>query len=484
MNRDYPFLEEEVTLIQEIREENRNLEQGNRGDSYTTAGRVGAIREHGGITFIDLWSGGQRLQVSMRESVLEDYGKTLQEIQRGDILRVDGETYVTRTGELTLEVRDYRVLTPCRRDFPPIGTELGSETRYRQRYLDLAVDPRSLRRFRRRSEIIQHIREYLNERGFIEVETPVLQPLYGGAVAEPFTTEVRDLEQEWYLRISPELYLKMLIVGGFERVYEIARDFRNESLDSTHSPEFTMIELYQAYADYEDMMELTENLIQSIAREVFGRLEFEFRGKTIDLSNFRRMTMAEALEREGIDVEELSDEELRQLVDENNLEVPEYNRGLMIQELFDHFCEDNLIQPTFITDHPQETTPLCRLHRENEELIERFELFVNGLEMANAYTEQNVPERQYEGFREQVEFGRSERIDYNYLRSLEYGLPPTGGLGIGIDRLVMLLTETNSIKDSILFPMIRRRPHDEVRKEFQENTDIDFQEIRGDRNDR
>jgi lysyl-tRNA synthetase class 2 len=337
------------------------------------------------------------------------------------------------------------------------------ETRYRQRYADLIVNPDVKQVFIKRTRMIQAIREYLNQQDFIEVETPVLQPIYGGANARPFTTFHNALDMQLYLRIANELYLKRLIVGGFDRVYEFSRDFRNEGMDRDHNPEFTMVELYQAYADYEDMMRLTENLIAHTAETVLGSTQISYQGNTISLDPpWCRLTMIESIKTVAdMDVERLSNEELRNAISDAGVELKgTESRGHLIAELFDARVEPNLVQPTFICDYPIEISPLAKKKRENDCLVERFEFFIGRMEMGNAFSELNDPIDQRERFTEQArkwESGDEEAfmVDEDYLRALEYGMPPTGGLGFGIDRLAMLLTDEDSIRDVILFPQMR-----------------------------
>jgi lysyl-tRNA synthetase class 2 len=337
------------------------------------------------------------------------------------------------------------------------------ETKYRDRPLHLISDHEAREIFRKRSEIISQIRRELEDQDFMEVETPAIQPVYGGANAEPFTTYIEDKDMEAYLSISPELYLKRLIIGGFEQIFEITKNFRNEAIDKTHNPEFTMMELYQAYADYEDMMEVTEQLFEKVAEEVTGSTEVEYQGEKLDFSTpWKRMTVNEAIkEYGGFNVENLSDEEIREKMEEHGAELDsEYERGLAIAELFEEIAEEELVQPVHIIDYPEETTPLCMEHREKEGQIERFESFAAGMEISNAYTELRDPVRQRELFEDEQrrqEEGDDEAhpIDMDFVNALELGMPPTGGLGIGIDRMVMLMTDQESIRDVIFFPMMK-----------------------------
>lgn len=434
------------------------------GGEFSTAGRVMEIRNFGQLAFLDLRGEMDEIQVLVRED--DDLLETVEGIYQGDIIGVTGSLTYTDSGELSLNAEEIEVLSPGVRPVPSdhFGVE-DQETRYRDRPLHLVTNMEVREVFRTRSQIVSQMRSYLEQRDFMEVETPIIQPVYGGANAEPFETYVNDREMDAYLRISPELYLKRLIIGGFERIFEIGPDFRNESIDTTHNPEFTMMELYQAYADYEDMMELTEEMVEHIAVQVTRSAEIEYRGQTIDLSSpWRRMTMREAIrEYGGFDVEELSDQEIRQRMENHGVELESgYERGLAIAELFEEVAEENLVQPTHIIDHPEETTPLCMQHREEEGLIERFESFVAGMELSNAYTELRDPVRQRNLFEEEQrrqEEGDDEAhpIDMDFVEALELGMPPTGGLGIGVDRLVMLLTDQESIRDVLLFPMVKNR---------------------------
>ena len=439
-----------------------------------TVGRVTAIRRHGGMTFVDLVDDDLRLQCQFRLDVIgeEGYDFFRRYVERGDFLGVSGRLFHTRMGELTLEVKRMTMLSKALYDLPGSWHGLSNvETRYRQRYLDLLINQDVRDLFRIRSSIISGVRAFMDAQGFLEVETPLIQESYGGATARPFTTHVNYLGETRYLQISPELYLKRLTIGGYNRVYTICKNFRNEEIDVTHNPEFTMMECYQAYADYSDIMELTEALFSTLARDVHGSQVVRYNGAKVDLTPpWRRITMYDALrEVAGIDVDGLRDSEVSELLmdcDPENygrlMRRRGYNRGLFIAQLFDRLCQSCLIQPTFVTDYPKETVPLCKVHREDPDLIERFELFISGMEMANAYTELNDPVLQQRLFEEEMGRARdgdadAHPYDEDFLEALRYGMPPTGGLGVGIDRLVMLLTDNTSIKETILFPMMRRR---------------------------
>jgi len=447
-----------VDELQEFDEGEDNLPDR----SFSTAGRVMEIRSFGELVFMDLRGERSDIQLIVRED--EELLGEVEDLYRGDIVGVEGFLTYTDKGEFSLQVESIEVLSRGVRHIPSdhFGLE-DQEQRYRDRALHLITDMEARDDLRIRSEIIREIRNFLHDRSFMEVETPTLQPVYGGASAEPFTTHVRELDQEWYLNISPELYLKRLIIGGYERIFEITKNFRNESIDTTHNPEFTMMEIYQTYADYEDMMELTEQLYEHVAVRVTGSTEVEYQGETLDMSApWRRMTMTEAIQEHGdFNVEELTDNEIRERMNEHGVELDsEYERGLAIAELFEEVAEGEIVQPTHIIDHPEETTPLCMQHRSKDGHIERFESFAMGIELCNSYTELRDPIRQRELFEEEQrrqDEGDDEAhpIDMDYVEALELGMPPTGGLGIGIGRMVMLMTDNQSIRDVTLFPMIK-----------------------------
>lgn len=431
--------------------------------NISTAGRVANIRRHGKASFVDIFDEGERLQLYLRiDELKEKYEEFFKYIGRGDIIGVKGDLFYTMKGELSLLVKDYRLLAKALIE-PPDWTKLSPEFRYAHRYVDFLYNDNARKAMEIRYSIIKEIREYLYSKDFIEVETPIIQPVYGGALAKPFKTHINYLDEDWYLRIALELYLKRYIIGGFNKVFEIGKVFRNEDIDVTHNPEFTLLELYWAYADYNDIMNLTEDMIRHVAKKVLGTTKITYGKYQIDLeSPFKRVTMYEVLsEALGKNVENMSDDELKELMKRYNL-IPRgnrYIRGLMIEKLFDKLVTPNLISPTFVTDYPIETTPLCKPHREKKGLVERFEMFIAGMELANAYTELNDPILQDRLFREEQEmFKRGDEeahpYDKDFIRALSYGMPPTGGLGIGIDRLVMLFTNNYSIKEVIPFPMV------------------------------
>lgn len=460
----YPYRYSPTHTTEEIREQFAEVgDQPGETNSVRIAGRIMTRRDHGKSGFAHLQDGSGRLQIYVRQNAvgIEAY-EVYRKLDVGDVIGVDGPVFRTRTGELTVLANAVELLAKSLRSPPEKWHGLqNKETRYRQRYADLMMNPDVKQVFINRTRMIQAVREYLNQDGFIEVETPILQPVYGGATARPFTTHHNALDMPLYLRIANELYLKRLIVGGFDRVYEFSRDFRNEGIDHDHSPEFTMIELYQAYADYEDMMCLTENLLAHTAQTVLGRTQITYKGESISLDPpWRRLTMIESIEEEaGIDVSTLSDEALRNAAADAGVELEgEVPRGKLIAELFEAHVEPNLIQPTFIYDYPIEISPFAKKKRGSEGFVERFEFFIARMEMGNAFSELNDPIDQRERFIEGAKKGEDEdalMIDEDYLRALEYGMPPTGGLGFGIDRLAMLLTDQTSIRDVILFPQMR-----------------------------
>ncbi len=431
------------------------------GKKVAVAGRLYALRFHGKVAFGDLRDNGSKIQGFFRMDVLgeEQYKFLKKYVDRGDFLWINGEVTRTKKGELSVLAEEIKLASKALYDLPHewFGIE-DTEKRYRQRYLDLMFNKDAFETFIKRSIIEKEIRMFLWNRGFLEMETPVLQPVYGGANAKPFKTHVNAIDRDYYLRISDELYLKRLIVGGYNKVFEIAKDFRNEDIDTTHNPEFTMIEIYQSYVDYNDMMDLTEDMIKHVAQ----KLEIEkvkFGEYAIDFTKpFRRERMLDMLAKRGID-ENTSDEEIKRMLDEYKIKMPQYNRGLALGKLFERVCEEDLIQPVFVIDHPRETTPLCKLHRKDNRLIERFELYMGGIELANGYTELNDPLLQEKFFREEVErrtLGDEEahQYDEDFIEALRWGMPPMGGVGIGIDRLTMLLTGNTSIKEVILFPIL------------------------------
>ncbi len=449
------------------------------GKQVIIAGRLMSRRIQGSASFAELQDGEGRIQVYFKrdeicpdedKSKYNDIYKKLLDI--GDFIGIEGELFTTQVGEKTIKVKDFTLLSKALRPLPlpkidaegNIHDEFNDpELRYRQRYADLVVNPKVKEVFIKRTKITNSIRQFLNERGYLEVETPILQPIPGGASARPFITHHNALDIPLYLRVANELYLKRLIVGGFDAVYEFSKDFRNEGMDRTHNPEFTIMELYVAYKDYHWMMETTEQLLEKVALDSNGTTEVMVGENKISFkAPYARVPILEAIKiHTGFDVSGMDEVELRDVCKKVGIEVDEtMGKGKLIDELFGEKCEHNYIQPTFITDYPKEMSPLCKEHRDNPELTERFELMVNGSELANAYSELNDPIDQLERFQDQLklsEKGDDEAmfIDLDYVRALEYGMPPTSGIGIGIDRLVMFMTNNSSIQEVLFFPQMR-----------------------------
>ena len=438
------------------------------GQTVRVAGRLMGLRRHGRASFADLQDVTGRIQLLARVGPLpESEYEAFLELDRGDWVGAEGTVLRTRRGEISVEVTSFLLLTKSLYPLPEKWHGLQNvDLRYRQRYVDLIVNPPVLETFKTRSRVVREIRAFLDERGFYEVETPVLHVIYGGAAARPFITHHNALDMDLYLRIALELHLKRLIVGGMERVYEIGRVFRNEGVSTRHNPEFTMLELYQAFSDYEGMMELTEQLVSHVARAVRGTAVITYQGQEIDLSPpWRRLAFAEALrEYAGVELEEvLTEEGARRVAAERALELTKPpSPAAVIDELMDVYVQPRLVQPTFLYDYPVVLSPLARRIPDRPHLTYRFEGIVAGMEIANAFSELNDPDDQRQRFEEQLAArargdDEAHQMDEDYLHALEIGLPPTGGLGIGIDRLVMLLTDAPSIRDVILFPLMRPR---------------------------
>ena len=439
---------------------------GVRTPTVSVAGRVTSSRIMGKAAFLDLKDGSGRIQAHLRLDVLGDSFQITKDLDLGDFLGISGPLFRTRTGEVTVEVQDLTVLAKSLRPLPEKWHGLRDiEQRYRQRYVDLIANPDVKTVFLQRSKIITSIRKFLDNKGFVEVETPVLVPVAAGAHARPFVTHHHTLDQDLYLRIATELYLKRLIVGGFDKVYELGKVFRNEGMDQDHNPEFTMLESYEAYADYNDVMGMLEEMVSSTALEVFGSTQVQYGEHAIDFAPpWARVSLIDELRhRAGIDVREYATasalvDRVRDLGIETRAEE---SRGRLIDKLLSLFVEPHLIQPTFVIDYPVDMSPLAKQKPEDNQVVERFEAYVGGMEIANAYTELNDPDIQRERLQAQEELRLLykdedvDRLDEDFLLSLEYGMPPTGGLGVGIDRLVMLLTGQPSIRDAVLFPQMR-----------------------------
>ena len=442
------------------------------------AGRIMSVRDMGKANFAVIQDGHGRIQIYMkRDEICPGEDKTLYDIvwkkcmDIGDIIGVKGYVFRTKTGEISIHVKEFTVLTKALKPLPIVKEAEGHtfdavtdpEFKYRQRYADLIINPSVKEVFTKRTKLINAIRAFLNEQGALEVDTPVLQSIPGGAAARPFITHHNALDMPMYLRIANELYLKRLIVGGFDWVYEFSRNFRNEGMDRTHNPEFTILEFYVAYKDYKWMMETTEQLLEKTAMAVNGSTKVMVGDKEIDFkAPYKRVTMFEAIEEHtGFDISRMNEEQIRSVCKQLHIAIDKtMGKGKMIDEIFSEKCEHHYIQPTFITDYPVEMSPLTKKHRDTPGLVERFELMINGKEIANAYSELNDPIDQRERFEEQVklmERGDDEAmfIDHDFLRALEYGMPPTAGIGFGIDRICMLMLNQPSIQDVLLFPMMR-----------------------------
>ncbi len=473
----YPAEMFDVTATAAEIQQNFDPEKNNYQD-IRVAGRIMSRRIMGSASFFEIQDHTGRIQIYIRrDDVCEGEDTTLYNtvfkklLDIGDFVGIEGFAFVTKTGELSVHCRKFTILSKSIRPLPIVKEKDGQvydaltdpEVRYRQRYLDLAVNPHVREVFVKRAKIMQTMREFFNEHGCLEVETPILQPIPGGAAARPFITHHNALDTDFYMRIATELYLKRLIVGGFAGVYEFGKNFRNEGMDRTHNPEFTCMEIYVAYKDYKWMMSFTEQMLERVAMATNGTTELTIGDKQISYkAPFRRLTMTDAIkEKTGYDITGQSEEQLREACKRLNVEVDDtMGKGKLIDAIFGQYCEEDLIQPTFICDYPIEMSPLCKRHRENQDLTERFELFVNGKELCNAYSELNDPIDQYERFQEQMQL--SERgddeamfIDMDFVRALEYGMPSCSGMGIGIDRLTMFMTNQPSIQDVLFFPTMR-----------------------------
>ena len=431
---------------------------GENGD-VKTAGRVIALRKHGGASFVDIVDTEGKIQLYFKKNIIGDQQyETFKEIDIGDFIGVEGEIFKTKTGEKTILIKNFTVLSKSLKPLPEKWHGLKDvEIRFRKRYLDLLINTEVRNKFIKRTKIIQFIREYLNNLGFLEVETPMMHPIPGGAEAKPFITYHNTLGMNLYLRIAPELYLKRLLVGNFEKIYEINRSFRNEGISPLHNPEFTMLELYSAYGDYKEMMEITENLLTTLVKNLYGKLKIPYQEKEIDFSlPWKKITWDDVFKKVGI-TNWKNITCVKEKINDFQLEVEEEKQNDLFELLdliFKKKIQPDLINPTFLIDYPVEISPLAKSKKDNPEITERFELFIGGLEVANAYSELNDPFEQYRRFYEKAK-GNKEKIDFDYIEALEYGMPPAGGLGIGIDRLVMLLTDSSSIREVILFPLLR-----------------------------
>ena len=436
------------------------------GKTVSLGGRIISRRIMGKASFVGLRDGNGDIQLYVRRDDVgeEDYA-AFKKWDIGDVIGVKGFVFKTQTGEISVHANHIELLAKSLLPLPEKFHGLKDvDTRYRQRYVDLIVNPEVKDTFLKRSQILREIRNFLDNRGYLEVDTPILVPLEIGSSARPFCTHHNTLDMDMYLRVETELYLKRLIVGGMNKVYEVGRIFRNEGMDTKHNPEFTSIELYEAFTDFHGMMDLVEDLYKLLAEKICGGLKITYQGKEIDMGHWERLTMKEAVKKySGVDFDQIeTDEEARQIAKEKHVEVEDNaTKGKVLVEFFDAFVEDNLVQPTFIYDYPIENSPLAKRKPNDPMFTERFEYFINGMEFGNAFSELNDPIDQKERFEKQVAAKREEEpdtkceVDYDYVTALEYGMPPTGGLGFGVDRLVMLLTDSASIRDVLLFPTMK-----------------------------
>ncbi len=455
---------EKTASSEEIREKFSKLEPGEVTDiSHAVAGRLISIRIHGGIAFADLQDETGKIQLIFRKDVSKEAFRFLEKfLDEGDIVGVKGKVGKSKRGEISLIVEEVKLLAKALRPIPHTWYGLKDpDLRYRQRYVELFLNPEVRERFRKISKAINAMRNYLLSKGFVEVTTPILQPVYGGALARPFKTFHNFLKQEMYLRIAPELYLKRLLVGGFEKVFEIGPCFRNEDIDAKHNPEFLQLEAYVAYADFEDMMRLVEELVSTAFKEALGTTKVVYQGREIDVKPpWRRLSMVEAIKKEaGIDLEKIGEDELFEIAKTEGIE--EVRKGKIIEELFSKYVEPKLIQPTFITHFPADISPLAKRFPDKPNFAQRFEAYIAGMEVANAYSEQNNPVEQYLAFKQEEELRKKVRkeleympMDKDFVRALEYGMPPAGGLGIGLARIFSVMLNQPSIKEVILFPAL------------------------------
>lgn len=455
-------------------------EAGDRFDELSSSekevvmsGRIMAKREHGGSTFCVLDDGGGKIQVYFKQDKIgdESYKFFLENFDIGDFIEVKGVLFITKRGEKTLLVSDFKILTKALLPLPEKWHGLTDvEERYRKRYLDILMNPEVKEKFVKRSVIIKAMREFLDGEGFLEVETPILQNLAGGALARPFKTHLNALDMDLYLRIAPELYLKRLIVGGYEKVYEIGRCFRNEGMDATHNPDFTMMECYASYQDYNDFMKMTEKMMQFIVKKVNNgslELEYDFNNEKVKINfggEYSKVEFAELLKKYvGIDYDAFSEDELFKKAKELKIEVSKgANKGKIADEIYKDYVRDKIIQPTFIIHHPLELSPLAKQLPNDKTKVERFQLVVAGIELTNAFSELNDPQEQYARFKEQEKSGKkgdeeAMKMDEDFIEALEYGMPPTAGLGVGVERLTALFTNSHALREIILFPTMRNK---------------------------
>ncbi|KQC13767.1 MAG: hypothetical protein APR63_07470 [Desulfuromonas sp. SDB] len=462
----YPYYFKTNSSIREIKQNFNELEQSD--EEVSLAGRVISLRGHGKTMFLDLMNDHEKIQLYFKsEQMDEDCFKLAKKIDIGDFIGVSGKVMKTKTGEVTLRVLKWMFLSKSLMSLPEKFHGLKDpEIRYRQRYLDFIANPSSTQKMIIRSKIIKEIRNFLDERGFIEIETPILQPIYGGAFAEPFSTHYNSLDREFFLRVSNELYLKRLLIGGFNQIYEFAKDFRNEGMDKDHNPEFTQVEVYQAYVDYYAMMELTEQMFRQLALKIHQSLQINYAGHILDFSqSWNRISFIDEINRVvGESVKGKTSNQLEKIAEKFNIDCPDdISGGKILDLLFSNLIQPDLIQPTFVMDHPLEISPLAKVHRHNPDLVERFEPIIGGMEVGNAFSELNDPVEQRRRLEYQnklrLEGGKENQpLDEDFLQAMSYGMPPAGGLGLGVDRIVMIFTDSDNIKEVLAFPHLKTLP--------------------------
>ncbi len=455
----YPYKFERTHIFTEIRNDFEGLSQSE--EVIMSSGRILTIRGHGKTIFATLGDEFDKMQIYLRQDKIGEKFGLFNLFDIGDFIGVRGKVFKTKTGEITVLVEDFTMLSKALRPLPEKWHGLKDvEVRYRKRFLDLIANTEVREIFKKRTRLIALIRKFLDKEGFIEMDTPILQPIYGGGAARPFETYYNALEQDMFLRIADELYLKRLIVGGYEKVYEVCRDFRNEGIDRFHNPEFTMIELYQAFTDYEGIMELVESLLEFLLKNITGAMLLKFNNKEIEFKKpFKKIKYVDTLnDKLGFDILTAKDDDINKACEDCGIDYKKLYRGMKIDKLFSEYVQKNIIEPTFVIDYPKIMSPFAKVHRHDKRLVERFELFMFGIEIANAFSELNDPLEQRKRFEAQLaqkEEGIGE-IDEDFIEALEYGMPPTGGLGIGIDRLCMVVLNQPSIRDVILFPQLKK----------------------------
>jgi len=467
----YPYTYPQSAHSSEIKEKFAEYE----GKEASVAGRIVSIRSIGGVSFLDLVDGAGKIQILARQDFMEEKSKKIMElIDSGDILGVTGTVAKTKRGEVSIDAKHIEVLAKSLSTLPEKFHGLtDTELRYRKRYLDLIANTSVRDFFRVRAKVLKYVRDFLDARGYTEFETPVLQPTYGGANAQPFVTHYNAIDSDMYLRIADELYLKRLIIGGFEKVYEVSKDFRNEDIDSTHNPEFTQVEFYEAYKDYNDFMKLMEEMLSGMVKSIFGSYKFEYKGRELDFTPpFKKVYWVEEIRKKtGISVEELTDSDAAEIAEKEDLQISIKNSYHVADALFDKYIKPELFAPSFAVDYPAYMCPLTKDKRGNPKLSERFEMFIAGYEVANCYSELTDPVEQRKKFEEQEEERRkgdeeAPPSDADFIEAIEYGMPPTAGIGVSIDRLSMLFTGNESIKEVIAFPTVRpvKKKHETSRK--------------------